>query len=75
MDINGKEKAKRFWIVAALLGICIFVAALFYFFHAEKNEAEKRMVEIVKYSAQPILIIMNLQNQKVSFVRSKVPDR
>ena len=49
MDINGREKAKRFWIVAGLLGICIFVAALFYFFHAEKNEAEKRMVEIVNY--------------------------
>lgn len=49
MDINGREKAKRFWIVAGLLGICIFVVALFYFFHAEKNEAEKRMVEIVNY--------------------------
>ena len=49
LDINGREKAKRFWIVAGLLGICIFVAALFYFFHAEKNEAEKRMVEIVNY--------------------------
>ena len=78
MDINGREKAKRFWIVASLLGICMFVIAIFCFFHTEKNEAEKRMVEIVnyvKYSAQPILIIMNLQNQKVSFVRSKVPDR
>ena len=49
LDINGREKAKRFWIVAGLLGICIFVVALFYFFHAEKNEAEKRMVEIVNY--------------------------
>lgn len=78
LDINGREKAKRFWIVASLLGICMFVTAIFCFFHTEKNEAEKRMVEIVnyvKYSAQPILIIMNLQNQKVSFVRSKVPDR
>ena len=49
MDINGREKAKRFWIVASLLGICIFVTAIFCFFHTEKNEAEKRMVEIVNY--------------------------
>ena len=49
MDINGREKAKRFWIVASLLGICMFVIAIFCFFHTEKNEAEKRMVEIVNY--------------------------
>ena len=49
MDINGREKAKRFWIVASLLGICMFVTAIFCFFHTEKNEAEKRMVEIVNY--------------------------
>ena len=47
LDINGREKAKRFWIVAGLLGICIFVAALFIF--SCGNEAEKRMVEIVNY--------------------------
>ena len=45
MDINGREKAKRFWIVASLLGICMFVTAIFCFFHTEKNEAEKRMVD------------------------------
>lgn len=49
MDIKGREKAKRFWIVASLLGICMFVTAIFCFFHTEKNEAEKRMVEIVNY--------------------------
>ena len=49
LDINGREKAKRFWIVASLLGICMFVTAIFCFFHTEKNEAEKRMVEIVNY--------------------------
>ena len=49
MDIERREKAKRFWIVAGLLGICMFVIAIFYFFHAEKNEAEERMVEIVNY--------------------------
>ena len=78
LDINGREKAKRFWIVASLLGICMFVTAIFCFFHTEKNEAEKRMVEIVNYvkvqcSTTPI--IMNLRNPKVSSVPLKVPDR
>ena len=49
MDIKRSEKAKRFWIVAGLLGICMFATAIFYFFHTEKNEAEKRMVEIINY--------------------------
>ena len=31
------------------MGICVAVVSLFYFFHAEKAEAEKRMVEIVNY--------------------------
>ena len=31
------------------MGSCVAAAALFYFFHAEKAEAEKRMVEIVNY--------------------------
>ena len=78
LDINGREKAKRFWIVASLLGICMFVTAIFCFFHTEKNEAEKRMVEIVNYvkvqcSTTPI--IMNLRNPKVFSVQLKVPDR
>ena len=29
--------------------LCVAVVSLFYFFHAEKAEAEKRMVEIVNY--------------------------
>ena len=54
------------------------VVSLFYFFHAEKAEAEKRMVEIVNYvkvqcSTTPI--IMNLRNPKVSSVPLKVPDK
>ena len=32
-----------------MLGICVAAVSLFYFFHAEKAEAEKRMVEIVNY--------------------------
>ena len=31
------------------MGICVAVVSLFYFFYAEKSEAEKRMVEIVNY--------------------------
>lgn len=41
MDINGREKAKRFWIVASLLGICMFVTAIFCFFHTEKSRPDE----------------------------------
>ena len=47
MDI--KKKKKRIQLLGGLLGICVAVVSLFYFFHSEKAEAEKRMVEIVKY--------------------------
>ena len=47
MDIKKKEK--RIQLLGGLLGICVVVVSLFYFFHAEKAEAEKRMVEIVNY--------------------------
>ena len=47
MDIKKKEK--RIQLLGGLLGICVAVVSLFYFFHAEKAEAEKRMVEIVNY--------------------------
>ena len=49
MDIKRKTKEKRIWLVGGLIGICVAVVSLLYFFHAEKAEAEKRMVEIVKY--------------------------
>ena len=49
MDIKRKKKEKRIQLLGGLIGICMAVAALFYFFHAEKAEAEKRMVEIVNY--------------------------
>ena len=48
MDIKRK-KEKRIQLLGGLIGICVAVASLFYFFHAEKAEAEKRMVEIVNY--------------------------
>ena len=47
MDIKKKEK--RIQLLGGLLGICVAVVFLFYFFHSEKAEAEKRMVEIVNY--------------------------
>ena len=47
MDIKKKEK--RIQLLGGLIGICVAVVSLFYFFHAEKAEAEKRMVEIVNY--------------------------
>ena len=49
MDIKRKKKEKRIQVVGSLIGICVAVVSLFYFFHAEKAEAEKRMVEIVNY--------------------------
>ena len=45
----GIKKEKRLQLFGALIGICVAVVSLFYFFHAEKAEAEKRMVEIVNY--------------------------
>ena len=49
LEIKRKKKEKRIQIVGALLGICVAATALFYFFHVEKAEAERRMVEIVNY--------------------------
>ena len=49
MNIKRKKKEKRIQLFGGLIGICVAVVSLFYFFHAEKAEAEKRMVEIVNY--------------------------
>lgn len=49
MDIKRKKKEKRIQLLGGLIGICVAAVSLFYFFHAEKVEAEKRMVEIVNY--------------------------
>ncbi len=49
MDIKRKKKEKRIRLFGCLIGICVAVVSLLYFFHAEKAEAEKRMVEIVNY--------------------------
>ena len=49
LDIKRKTKEKQIQLLGGLIGICVAVVSLFYFFHAEKAEAEKRMVEIVNY--------------------------
>ena len=49
MDIKRRKKEKGIQLLGVLIGICVAAGALFYFFHAEKAEAEKRMVEIVNY--------------------------
>jgi len=49
LDIKRSKKEKRIQMLGGLIGICVAVVSLFYFFHAEKAEAEKRMVEIVNY--------------------------
>ena len=49
MDIKRRTKEKRFRMAGVLLGICVIAVSLFYFYHAERTKAEKRMVEIVNY--------------------------
>ena len=49
MDIKKKKKEKRIQLFGGLIGICVALVSLFYFFHTEKAEAEKRMVETVNY--------------------------
>jgi len=49
LDIKRKKKEKRIRLLGGLIGICVAVVSLIYFFHAEKKGAEKRMVEIVNY--------------------------
>ena len=50
MDIKKMKKEKRIHLLGGLIGICVAVVALFYFFHVEKAEAEERMVEIINYA-------------------------
>ena len=49
LAIKRKTKEKRIQVVGGLLGILVAAVSLFYFFHMEKAEVEKRMVEIVNY--------------------------
>ena len=49
MNIKRKKKEKRIQLFGGLIGICVALVSLFYFFHTEKAEAEKRMVETVNY--------------------------
>ena len=49
MDIKRKKKERRIRVFGVLLGLCVAVISLIYFFHTEKAEAEKRMVESVNY--------------------------
>ena len=49
LDIKRKKKEKRIHLFGGLIGICVALVSLFYFFHTEKAEAEKRMVETVNY--------------------------
>jgi signal transduction histidine kinase/CheY-like chemotaxis protein len=49
LDIKRKKNEKRIQLLGGLIGIGVAVVSLLYFFHAEKEEAEKRMVEIVNY--------------------------
>ena len=43
LDIKRKKKEKRIQLFGGLIGVCVAVASLFYFFHAEKAEAENQV--------------------------------
>lgn len=49
MEIEKKKKRKRIQLLGGLIGICVAVVSLLYFFYAEKAEAEKRLAAIVNY--------------------------
>ena len=49
MEIEKKKKRKRIQLLGGLIGICVAVISLLYFFYAEKAEAEKRLAAIVNY--------------------------
>jgi len=49
LEIERKKKRKRIQLLGGLIGICVAVVSLFYFFYAEKAEAEKRLAAIVNY--------------------------
>ena len=49
LDIKGRAKENRLRMIGVLLGLGVAVISLMHFFHAEKAEAEKKMVEIVNY--------------------------
>ena len=78
LDIRRRIKVKRFWIFGILLGICVTATSLYYFFQAEKKEAENRMVKTVNYvkvQCSTYTHYMKLRNLKVSSAPLKVPDR
>ena len=49
LDIKRMLKEKRIQLLVGLIGICVAVVSLFYFFHVQKAEAEERLLEIVNY--------------------------
>ena len=42
MDIKRRTKEKRFQLAGGLLGICVAVVSLFYFFHARKSGSREK---------------------------------
>ena len=41
LDIKRKKKEKRIQLLGGLIGICVAVVSLFYFFHVEKRRQRK----------------------------------
>ena len=62
MDIKRRKKEKRIYLLGGLIGICVSAVSLFYFFQAEKAEAEKRMVDIESARQMSTNIDMEIEN-------------
>ena len=66
MDIKRMKREKRIQLIGGLIGICVAAVSLFYFFHAEKAEAEKL---IAAQNADHIKALM--QNAQCKVTTSK----
>ncbi len=42
MDIKRKKKEKQIQLLGGMVGICVAVGSLFYFFHTEKKQKQQR---------------------------------
>ena len=61
MGIKRKKREKRIQLFGALIGICVAVVSLCYFFHAEKAEAEKKNGRDCKLCESAVFHLHSLQ--------------
>ena len=49
LDIKRKKKEKRIQLLGGMIGICVAVVSLFYFFQAEKAEYSSRVPAVYMF--------------------------